>query len=296
MATYSTTYYQLLTNFNTDDGTYTGLNSAVTSNRTFDEDLTNTDTNDTMSVDDGALDGVRTYTGYTINGYPVIKKVSATYLYHNEATGFTNTAGTADATSEFVLCFAKDTLITTSNGSVPIQELKLGDSVLCADNTYAPVKFILQRAYKFPFYTSKNTNYICIRQHAFAENSPNRDLYVSPEHALLVDGVFTQAHALINGSSIFQVRSMPNDFTYYHLELENHALIYAENVLAETYIDNVARATFDNYAEYLALYPEAIVMQELTYPRAKSARQLPRKLKQKLLTRAINLGVNTKVA
>lgn len=106
----------------------------------------------------------------------------------------------------------------------------------------------------------------------------------------MVDGVFTQANALINGISIYQVETMPEEFTYYHIELENHELIMAEGVEAETYIDNVSRETFDNYEEYVALYGEPTEeMNELDMPRAKSVRQLPRKLKEKLHQRAVEL-------
>ncbi|KMW57739.1 hypothetical protein AIOL_002706 [Candidatus Rhodobacter oscarellae] len=54
---------------------------------------------------------------------------------------------------------------------------------------------------------------------------PSRDLYVSPDHAVEIDGVLINAMALDNGTTITQVAKMPLDgFTYYHVETETAAL------------------------------------------------------------------------
>ncbi len=43
---------------------------------------------------------------------------------------------------------------------------------------------------------------------------------------------------------------MPEIFVYYHLELDDHTLILVEGALVETFVDNVDRMGFDNWAEY----------------------------------------------
>ena len=91
---------------------------------------------------------------------------------------------------------------------------------------------------------------------ALGDNVPLRDLRLSPDHALLVDGVLIQAGALVNGTSIIRESGGPERFTYYHVGLADHALILAEGAPAETFIDNVDRLAFDNWEEHLALYPE----------------------------------------
>ena len=121
---------------------------------------------------------------------------------------------------------------------------------------------------------------------ALAENLPVRDLLVSPAHAILVADVLVQAGALVNGSSIRREGDVPASFTYYHVELADHALILAEGVAAETFVDNVGREAFDNWDEHEALYGAGTPIPEMTLSRAKSHRQVPAALRQRLAVRA----------
>ena len=67
--------------------------------------------------------------------------------------------------------------------------------------------------------------------------------------------------------------------------LNADALVLAEGVPAETFIDNVSRLAFDNWDEHEAAGSEAPIA-EMELPRAKSARQVPQATRRRLAKRA----------
>ena len=98
-----------------------------------------------------------------------------------------------------------------------------------------------------------------VRANAFGNNRPARDLRVSPGHSLCVDvlgGVLIPAMALINGTSI--VQEDVDHITYWHVELDSHDVILAENLPCESYLDMGNRGFFsENGVVVLAASPDA---------------------------------------
>ena len=183
-------------------------------------------------------------------------------------------------------CFCAGTMIATDRGDVAVEALAIGDAVLTEDGTSAPIRWIGRRLVVSRFADALRAMPVRIAAGALDENVPVRDTLVSPCHAVLVDGVLAQAGALVNGVSIVRERAMPDTFTYTHLELADHALILANGMPAETFVDNVDRMGFDNWAEHEALFGGTVTLVELPHPRAKSARQLPAALRDRLMARA----------
>lgn len=111
---------------------------------------------------------------------------------------------------------------------------------------------------------------------------PRRALLLSPDHAVFIDGLLVQAGALAGQPGITRFSGVPTEFSYYHIELATHELLYAEGAPAESFVDNIDRMCFRNWNER-ECPAEPIAEMKLT--RVKSARQLPRHLRAGALSR-----------
>lgn len=184
-----------------------------------------------------------------------------------------------------VICFMPGTHIAVPDGEARVETLRPGDLVKTAAGDARPVRWIGRQTVSRVFADPVRVLPIRIRAGALGPKVPCRDLLISPDHAILIGGVLVQAGALVNGGSIVREHDVPQVYTYYHVELDDHALILAENVAAETFIDNVDRLGFDNWAEHEALYPDGKPIAEMAYPRAKSFRQVPQATRTRLAVR-----------
>lgn len=193
-------------------------------------------------------------------------------------------------------CFCAGTLISTPDGDRPVETLKAGDLVLTVDGDAVPVRWIGRRAVEPCFADPLRSQPIRIRQGALGNGLPARDLLVSPDHAMFLDGLLVQAGAMVNGVSILRETRMTKRFTYYHIETPDHSLILAEAAPTETFVDNVDRMAFDNWAEYEALDSERAPVMEMPYGRVKSARQLPVRLRAKLNSSAAAYQADMQIA
>jgi hypothetical protein len=93
-----------------------------------------------------------------------------------------------------------------------------------------------------------------IAAHAFGLGRPERDLFLSPDHAVFIDGVLIPVRCLLNGQTIVQERRA--EVTYWHVELPAHDVILAEGLPCESYLDLGNRDAFDNGGVALRLHPD----------------------------------------
>jgi autotransporter passenger strand-loop-strand repeat protein len=152
------------------------------------------------------------------------------------------------------VCYLAGTRILSRRGETPVESLRIGDEIPTLHAGMQRIKWIGTRAYAAPFCNHRDVLPICIKAGALADGVPSRDLLVSPGHALCLDGVLVHAKRLVNGVSI--VQSGPMDVVaYFHIELDTHEIIWAENCPAETFVDEYFRPRFQNAAAFHALYP-----------------------------------------
>lgn len=190
-------------------------------------------------------------------------------------------AGTSLIVNDDPTCYCAGTRILTDRGEVSIEDLRIGDLVVTTEHGLQMIRWIGQSTIATCFADPMRVAPVRIRESAFGPGVPARDLRVSPCHAVFLEGVLVQANALVNGTSIVQETALPERFTYYHIELENHALLLAEGLPAESFVDNVSRLTFDNWAEYQTLGLNQSI-EEMPHPRVQSHRQVPYGLRQVL--------------
>ncbi|KNG93459.1 Hint domain-containing protein [Pseudaestuariivita atlantica] len=197
---------------------------------------------------------------------------------------FPDTLPEIDLRPYAVTCFAEGTEISTPKGPRRIEDLQVGDLVSTHDGRVVPIRFNFIQTVFTMFGPAERLMPVRVRAGALGDGLPERDLVLTSDHALLVDGYLINAGQLVNGSSIDYVPLSEFDGQYrvYHIETEDHDLVLAEGVPAETYVDYVGRQHFGNYAEYVALYGEGRPIREMDYPRISASRLVPRTIHARL--------------
>jgi Hint domain len=183
----------------------------------------------------------------TING-TVFSAVDTTNILrgwpaYDETLPWTPIATSSQSTG--VTCFAEGTLIRTPCGDVPVERLIVGEPVLAADGAARPVVWIGRRRVDCLAHPRPEEVWpVRVAAGAFGEGLPARDLWLSPDHAVHVDGVLVPVKRLADGDTI--ARRPVDEVTYYHVELPSHELILAEGLTVESYLDTGDRWRFDN--------------------------------------------------
>ncbi|MBE7213275.1 MAG: Hint domain-containing protein [Gluconacetobacter diazotrophicus] len=139
-------------------------------------------------------------------------------------------------------CFAAGTAIDTPRGPVAVEALREGDSVLLAGGGTGPggwgtVRWVGSRGVRLDGHRRpEQVLPVRIRAGALADGVPARDLLLSPDHALLLDGMLIPAKVLVNGASITQ-DPRSGSIRYHHVMLDAHAPLLAEGAAAESFLD-----------------------------------------------------------
>lgn len=95
--------------------------------------------------------------------------------------------------------------------------------------------------------TDEKTAPICIKKDAIKEDCPMNDIYVSPEHIVLFPERLDKAKKFINDSKTVYQDFLLRNIEYYHIELEDHSLIVAENMFAESFVTNGDKSMFEEW-------------------------------------------------
>ena len=248
-------------------GTTLGTGDVVTLSGSSEVALSSAITNGSATVDGLTIDGIAVGDIISLGGAPTNVSYNGGVLTftvggHTDTLSVPLTAGVtgfAISGDELIAtCYCRGTNILTQAGEVAVEDLKIGDLLITKSGAARAIRWIGRSSYAGRFAASnRKVLPVLIKAGALADQVPARDLYVSPAHAMFLDGVLIPATALINGSSIMQLASV-DLVEYFHVELESHDVIIAEGALSESFVDDDSRNIFHNVAEYRALHPEAV--------------------------------------
>lgn len=149
------------------------------------------------------------------------------------------------------LCLVQGSKIRTVRGSVAVEALRVGDVAVTASGMHRRIVWLGSRVLEATNSTLPFEAWpVRVRAGAFGTSLPERDLYLSPGHPVLIGrdddnegGVLVPVMCLINGTSID--RAPAGSVTYWHVELDEHDILVAEGLPVESYIDLGSRAWFE---------------------------------------------------
>ncbi len=152
------------------------------------------------------------------------------------------TIGRLEGRLPTAFCYTKGTGILTERGYVPIEEISLDDRVV-SKGLFGPngkVQFMEPRSKKVTFvgkftlaHVTKKTAPICFKAGSLEENVPFKDLVVSPNHAIVHNGIKLGAECFLNNDTIYKMTDL-SMMEYYVIELEDHSVIDANGALSES--------------------------------------------------------------
>ncbi|WP_176804950.1 Hint domain-containing protein [Paracoccus isoporae] len=169
-------------------------------------------------------------------------------------------------------CFVAGTLIDTARGPRPVETLRAGDLVVTRDRGVRPLCWAGRRMLSAQHLRlAPHLRPVRIRAGALGPGLPARDLFVSPQHRVLLRSALAARHcgaaevlvAALHLCSLRGVRQHdpPDGVAYHHLLFDRHEIVRSNGCWSESlYTGPQAMLSLSPQArqEIAALYPHLI--------------------------------------
>jgi hypothetical protein len=188
----------------------------------------------------------------------------------SETNHINETVGIVAFEDGAILCFTPGALIATKTGPVRVEDLKVGDMILTKEGKPQPLRWMCRRRLGATV-LAQNPDLapVLIRKDAIQPGVPSRDMHVSPQHRMLIEGwqaelyagerqVLVPAKALLNDVSVLVDHSQTH-VDYIHLLFDQHQVIYANDTPSESlHAGDIAKSSLTEAArvELFTLFPE----------------------------------------
>jgi len=156
------------------------------------------------------------------------------------------TNSTDSITINLLICICRGTLVETPDGPKPVENLAIGDRVRTAEGKDVDLQWVGSRKVTpDEIRHDPSLQPVRISKGALDGTLPSRDLWVSPNHKILVrdwraellfssEEVLVPAKALVDDSKIVHDTSV-DETEYFHLLFENHEIILTEGAPTESF-------------------------------------------------------------
>ncbi|WP_298859921.1 Hint domain-containing protein [uncultured Sulfitobacter sp.] len=143
------------------------------------------------------------------------------------------------------VCFADGTRLATPRGDIAVEDLRIGDLVLTADHGAQPITWVFCKTWTpAEIKAAPNLAAVLIRRDALGDGMPSRDLRLSQQHRVMVQGsiakrMFGSDQVLVRAKSLLRLAGVTlerpkMDVTYYHVMLARHEVVFSNTVPSES--------------------------------------------------------------
>jgi len=193
-------------------------------------------------------------------------------------------------------CFLAGTMIATDRGAMAVETIGIGDRVVARVGDTVEYREVIwagtAEAIIRPDLPSDLSGFpVRVIQGALGENLPDKDLLLTSEHSLFLEGAFVPVRMLVNGMTIYYDKAVLS-YNYYHLETEKHSIISADGVWSESYLDTGNRQSFRQTGTVHVLGSRVLTWEKAAAAPLRTDREFVEPIFRQLLTYGVAAGIS----